>query len=159
MSKNDITGDNIITKWGNQVYRENYDAIFGNKRRKFHVDGSGPEPDQFFVFGSNKRGVHGAGAARYAMDHLGAKLGEWDGITGKTYAIPTKDEYIQTMEIEEIFKYVAKFVKFTKDNFDLNFFITGIGCGLAGYTPEEIAPLFRDCGANCSFPDTWEPYL
>lgn len=159
MSKNDITGDNIITKFTTEQYRDNYDKIFGNRSRKFHADGSKPEPSQIFVFGSNKRGVHGAGAARYAMDYLGAVFGEWDGITGKTYAIPTKDEYIETMDIEEIFKYVAKFVKFTKENYHLDFFITGIGCGLAGYTPEEIAPLFRDCGANCSFPDTWEPYL
>lgn len=124
---------------------------------KFHKDGSKPSQHQIFVFGSNLSGIHGAGAAAYALQ-LGAEWGEFDGMTGGCYAIPTKDGNIQTMRLSEIRKYIDKFVVFTQKNPDLEFFVTRVGCGLAGFKDRQIAPLFRGA-ENCSFAEEWRPFL
>lgn len=126
---------------------------------QLHNDGTQPQLDQIFVFGSNLAGVHGAGAARAALDLYHAAWGVGVGITGNCYAIPTKDFNIQTMKLSEIVKYVESFVQYTKDNPDMKFFITRIGCGLAGYKDHQIAPMFKGCGDNCSFARQWEIYL
>lgn len=127
---------------------------------KFHEDGTLPTGQEIFVFGSNLAGVHGAGAAKVALDHFGAIMWNGFGIMGTSYAIPTKDENIQTMSLDRIKPFVNVFVNFTKHNYyrDFSFFVTSIGCGLAGYQPSDIAPMF--IGAqNCNFPDTWREYL
>lgn len=100
--------------------------------------------NQIFVFGSNIAGRHGAGAARFAQVKFGAKYGFGDGLYGKSYAIPTKDENIETLSIERIKVYVDKFIEFAKANNYLTFLVTEIGCGLAGLTPKQIAPLFNE---------------
>jgi|SRR5690554_370969 len=98
--------------------------------------------NQVFVFGSNESGFHGAGAARMAMN-FGAKIGQAEGLQGLTYAIPTKDKSIELqLTLEEISRYVDRFIEFSKQNPELTFLVTEIGCGLAGYTPEQVAPLF-----------------
>lgn len=125
----------------------------------FHKDGSLPVNDEIFVFGSNLAGVHGAGAALEAKKQYGAKQGQGRGLWGKSYAIPSKDLKIKTLPINEIRGYVGDFISFAKVATNLKFFLTSIGCGLAGYTPADIAPLFRDAPANCNFPETWEQYL
>jgi hypothetical protein len=94
-----------------------------------------------FVFGSNLAGRHGKGAAKAAMS-LGATYGQGVGASGKTYAIPTKDKNIQTISLEQISDYILGFEMFAKQNVDKIFIVTEIGCGLAGYTVEQIAPLF-----------------
>ena len=104
-----------------------------------------------FVFGSNLAGRHGAGAAQYAFEKFGAEIGAREGMTGKCYAIPTKDERIRTLKISEIEKYVKNFIVFAKYNDDMEFFLTDIGCGLAGYSPEKIAPLFVKAPKNVHF--------
>jgi len=98
--------------------------------------------NQVFIFGSNESGFHGAGAARMAMN-FGAKIGQAEGLQGLTYAIPTKDKSIELqLTLEEISRYVDRFIEFSKQNPELTFLVTEIGCGLAGYTPEQVAPLF-----------------
>jgi len=101
-----------------------------------------------FVFGSNLSGIHGAGAAKFALDHHGAKWGQGVGLQGNSYAIPTKDKNITTLPLTEIKMYVDHFLLFAEDS-DLTFQVTRIGCGLAGYTEKDIAPMFREAPRNC----------
>jgi hypothetical protein len=112
-----------------------------------------------FVFGSNLSGIHGAGAARHAMDKHGAKWGIGVGMSGESYAIPSKDADINTMPIEAIRPYVEDFLAFAKANSQMNFLVTQIGCGLAGYTPHDIAPLFKGAPENCFFAPAWHAYI
>lgn len=116
-------------------------------------------PDEIFVFGSNLAGVHGSGAARTAMDKFGAVFGKGVGITGDCYAIPTKDKNINTLPLEEIKKYVDEFKEHAVRVPRTIFLVTKIGCGLAGYTDEEIAPMFVGAPKNCWFDLTWRKYL
>jgi len=126
---------------------------------KFHKDGKKPLKNQIFVFGSNKAGRHGAGAAKAAHIHYGAEYHNGFGLQGKSYAIPTKDFSIQTMELDEIKYYVTSFLRFAIANPQMEFFVTRIGCGLAGYRDEDIAPMFRRAPDNCSFAEEWKSYL
>lgn len=97
-----------------------------------------------FVFGSNLAGRHGKGAAKAALDLHGAVRGQGEGMQGSSYAIPTKDAKLKVLPLEEIRLHVFDFVSFAELHPELTFNVTKIGCGLAGYTPEEIAPLFPD---------------
>lgn len=102
------------------------------------------QDSEIFVFGSNEAGIHGRGAAKLAK-RWGAKYGQGNGLHGKTYAIPTKNKRIETLGLGRIKKYVDEFIDFAMDNSHLKFLVTEIGCGLAGYEPQDIAPLFKDC--------------
>ena len=101
------------------------------------------EAGEIFIFGSNLSGRHDAGAARKALE-FGAVMGKGVGFKGRTYAIPTKDENIRTMPIEAIEPYVKQFIDYASKNQHLTFLVSKIGCGLANYSPEDIAPLFED---------------
>lgn len=117
-------------------------------------------PGQVFVFGSNLSGIHGAGAAKTAVKKFGAMWGLGTGYYGQTYAIPTKDEDVaKALTIEEIKPYVRAFVAFACMQPHLTFLITRIGCGLAGYTDADIAPLFAELPENCILPEEWIPYV
>ncbi len=105
-----------------------------------------------FVFGSNLAGKHGAGSAAHAVVEYGAEYGVGVGMTGRAYAIPTKDHRIKTMPLEEIKPYVREFIQFASDNSDIEFRVVAIGCGLAGYTPEDIAPMFAGATSNVILP-------
>lgn len=105
-------------------------------------------PDEIFVFGSNEAGRHGAGAALYAMRHLGAQIGIGFGPTGRTFAIPTKNFYIQKLDLLSVALYIDLFVQYAKENPDTTFRLSPIGCGLAGFTVEEIVPLFDEAPSN-----------
>lgn len=107
---------------------------------------------EIFVFGSNLGGYHAAGSAKHAMDHHGAKYTVGVGLWGDSYAIPTKDSNIETMELEVIGNYVDQFVEFAKANPTWEFNVVAIGCGLAGFTPEEIAPMFFYAPDNVNLP-------
>lgn len=97
---------------------------------------------EIFVFGSNQSGRHGAGAAKTALG-WGAIWGQAEGLHGRTYGIPTKDFSVRrTLSIDEIKPYVDRFIEFAKVRKDLTFLVTEIGCGLAGMTPKQVAPLF-----------------
>jgi hypothetical protein len=135
----------------------------------FHTDGSRPSEDMIFVFGSNLAGIHGAGAARAATDYYGAEMGVGFGPTGNSYAIPTKDMKIKTLPLEEIQPYIEGFVKMTErlheedrmingDRINPLFFVTRVGCGLAGYRDRDIAPFFKGA-VRCSFAEQWKPFL
>jgi hypothetical protein len=108
------------------------------------------------VFGSNEMGVHGAGAAAFAFDKCGARLGQGYGFAGLSFAIPTKDWDIEVLPLDQIEHYVKGFVRFVKRKIGGNwkFYVTRIGCGLAGYKPEEIAPMFKELRHH---PAVWLP--
>ena len=95
--------------------------------------------NEVFVFGSNLKGMHGGGAARIAYKQFGAVWGQGTGLQGKSYAIPTMHG-----GIEAIAPYVDEFIAFAREHEELQFLVTEIGCGIAGFTVEEIAPLFRE---------------
>jgi hypothetical protein len=98
--------------------------------------------NEVFVFGSNLSGRHGKGAAKTALG-WGAKWGQGNGLQGKTYGIPTKDASVRrTLSLTEIKPFVDEFIDFAKNNQNLIFYVTEIGCGLAGMKPKEVAPLF-----------------
>jgi hypothetical protein len=115
-----------------------------------------PKSDLIFVFGSNIAGRHGAGAALFAEQHRGAKYGQGMGLAGQSWALPTKDEYINTLPIIEVFHHVNIFKSFAKRNRDsLKFQITRVGCGLAGFSDFQIAPMFEHAPYNCVMPVEW----
>ena len=95
--------------------------------------------NEIFVFGSNLEGMHGGGAARIAYNKFGAVWGQGVGLQGQSYGIPTMHG-----GIEEIKPYVDEFINFAKSHPELKFLVTRIGCGIAGFKDEEIAPLFKD---------------
>lgn len=97
------------------------------------------KPNEIFVFGSNLAGMHGGGAARMARLHFGAILGNGDGPQGQSYAIPTMQGGVKTIR-----PYVDKFIDYAKAHPEQIFLVTPIGCGIAGFMPCDIAPLFRD---------------
>lgn len=105
------------------------------------------KPNQIFVFGSNAASIHGAGAARLALK-WGAKIGK-TGLQGQTYGIDTKDDKIQTLPLNDIQDNINNFLAFARKNPQLEFLVTAIGTGLAGYSVKEIAPLFL----NQAIPD------
>ena len=94
--------------------------------------------NEIFVFGSNLAGAHGGGAARAAMNKFGAVWGQGVGLQGRSYAIPTMQGGVET-----IAPYVDEFIAFARANRQLTFLVTRIGCGIAGFRDEDIAPLFR----------------
>ena len=112
-----------------------------------------------FVFGSNEVGKHGLGAAKYAVEHHGAIWGVGEGRQGDSYGIPTKDGMIKPLPLNSIKEYVRRFVQFARRNNTLTFEVTRIGCGLAGYTDQQIAPMFSNAPKNCLFPQEWQTIL
>ena len=96
------------------------------------------EKNEIFVFGSNLAGFHGGGAAAIAHRKFGAVWGQGVGLHGQTYAIPTMQGGVETIK-----PYVDEFLTFAKEHPELKFLVTEIGCGIAGFTVKEIAPLFR----------------
>jgi hypothetical protein len=97
---------------------------------------------QVFVFGSNESGIHGAGAALIAKELFGAQQGKGFGPQGRSFAIPTKDWQISTLPPLPIAAYVDRFLQYAILNPKTIFLVTEIGCGYAGYTPIDIAPMF-----------------
>lgn len=112
--------------------------------------------NRIFVFGSNLAGIHGGGSAKAALLQYGAVWGQGVGLQGDSYAIPTKDENLQSMPLEEIAKYVFLFKLFAETNPGLEFDMVKIGCGLAGYKESDIAPMFVGSPANVHLPEGWD---
>jgi len=112
-----------------------------------------------FVFGSNLAGRHGKGAALEARKKWGAVYGQGVGLQGQSYAIPTKDERLRTLSLGEIEDHVYWFLVYAREHPELSFQLTPIGCGLAGYQPSEIAPLFRGAPNNVTLPREFEEVL
>lgn len=124
-----------------------------------------PQPRQrIFVFGSNLSGQHGKGAALVAAQQYGAARGVGAGRTGNAYALPTKGarvyprggrSYLPVLPLDQVAVHAALFCLYARQNQHLEFQLTAVGCGLAGYTPEQVAPMFAECGANVLFPPEW----
>jgi hypothetical protein len=94
---------------------------------------------EVFVFGSNEQGLHYGGAAKAALEHFGAIMGQGNGLQGKSYAIPSMSGLAVMGE------YVKEFCEFAKAHPEMRFLVTPIGCGIAGYSVSEVAPLFEIC--------------
>lgn len=95
------------------------------------------KPNEIFVFGSNLAGMHGGGAAHVAMERFCAIWGQGVGLQGQSYAIPTMQGGVETIK-----PYVDEFISFAKSHPEYTFYVTRIGCGIAGFTVDQIAPLF-----------------
>ena len=108
-----------------------------------------------FVFGSNLAGRHGKGAALYARQHFGAIYGQGEGLQGQSYAIPTKDEKLRVRGLSEITDSIRTFIDFANNSPKLEFLITPVGCGLAGFEQSTIKPLFGELPVNCTFSKEW----
>jgi len=111
------------------------------------------EPDEVFVFGSNAAGLHAAGAAALAHERFGAVWGQGHGLHGQSYAI-------NSMSGLSVLQHEARrFVDFAAEHPELRFLVTEIGCGIAGYTPTEVAPFFAGVGANVVLPERFAAEL
>lgn len=94
----------------------------------------------------------------FARRHHGAVYGQGVGMQGSSYAIPTKDDYLQTLSVAAIAGHVADFLAFARSRPDLTFRVTAVGCGLAGLSPAQIGPLFRGHPDNCVMPAEFRPF-
>ena len=110
---------------------------------------------EIFVFGSNLSGIHGAGAARFAHKNHGAEWGVGEGLTGDSYALPTKGLNISFMPLKEVGMAIRRFVQFAKDHPELLFRLTPVGCGLAGFNREDILSFLDDVPENVVFDRHW----
>ena len=110
------------------------------------------EPNEIFVFGSNLKGMHGGGAAYIAYRKFGAVMGQGVGLQGQSYGIPTMQGGVETIR-----PYVDEFIEFARQHPELTFLVTRIGCGIAGFTDEEISPLFEAAHGveNIVLPPNW----
>jgi hypothetical protein len=124
-----------------------------------------PVQTAVFVFGSNLRGIHGAGAARHAARWCGAQRGQGEGPMGAMpgtelvlptcYAIPTKEHPGKSLPLDAVRVHVERFLDYARQCPALTFQVTRIGCGLAGFSDDQIAPLFNDAPPNCLLPGVW----
>ncbi len=118
-----------------------------------------PSPDhimqladnEVFVFGSNRGGRHGKGAAKLALK-WGAKLGQGEGLMGQTYGISTKDANLNVLSLREIGINVERFIRCANTHPELTFLVTAIGTGLARCKVSDIAPMFKDAPPNVRLP-------
>lgn len=114
------------------------------------------QPNEIFVFGSNLDGFHGGGAARAAYMKFGAIWGQGVGLQGRTYAIPTMQGGVETIK-----PYVDQFIDYARGHKEYIFLVTRIGCGIAGFRDEEIAPLFKEAlhDENIVLPESFEKII
>jgi len=108
-----------------------------------------------FVFGSNLAGRHGKGAALFALQNHGAIYGQGVGRQGNSYAIPTKDAELKSLPLDAIRKYVNQFLAYAAANDAIQFEVSRVGCGLAGYKDHDISPMFRKSPVHVHLPDGW----
>lgn len=118
-----------------------------------------PLAKRIFVFGSNLAGRHGAGSALEAKRHHGAATGVGVGLCNNSYAIPTKDHNLVTLRLDQIELYVTKFINFAREHKELQFDVVAIGCGLAGYKPKDIAPMFTNSPTNVKLPKEFKDVI
>ncbi|MGP1715766.1 MAG: A1S_2505 family phage non-structural protein [Methylophilus sp.] len=129
----------------------------------FHQDMAQPTYSEVFVFGSNLKGRHGKGAALIAQNEYGAVYGVGKGFAGRSYALPTRDANelsvkkaeVRSLSLDEVENSISDFIKFAGDNLDKRFYVTRVGCTLAGFKDSDIGPLFKGVTGNCSLPIEW----
>jgi hypothetical protein len=114
---------------------------------------------EVFVFGSNLAGRHGAGSAREAVLYYGARYGVGVGRQGNSYAIPTKNQCLKRLELEEIADHVKTFLQYAWTHPNDTFKVVAIGCGLAGFHPKQIGPLFKGAPINVQLPAVFERWV
>ena len=105
---------------------------------------------EILVFGSNGMGAHLGGAAAMAVNKFGAIYGQAEGLQGQSYAINTMDGF------EVMAEQAARFIEFARKHPELKFLVTEIGCGIAGYTPKDVAPLFKNIPENVVLPKAFQ---
>lgn len=144
-----------------KIFIDEYKNMAKRLKYKYHRNGTVPQlPSPFvLVFGSNERGLHKVGFSEVAHYVYGAEMGVAFGVGGRSYAIPVKDRFIRILDLNTIRKHVAHFVEYTHDRPELRFWVTDIATDRREYKPYHIAPFFRGCRNNCSFPESWKPYL
>ena len=111
--------------------------------------------DEFFVFGSNLAGRHGAGAALQARDHFGAQYGIGEGITGRSYAFPSLDEHLRQRTRRKLEASRDRLYKACAEYASYRFLLTKVGCGLGGYEENYMRSLFTDAPNNLILPEDW----
>jgi hypothetical protein len=112
-------------------------------------------PNEIFVFGSNQRGAHAGGAARLAKEKFGAQEGVGEGLTGQSYAFPTLTASFEKVSQASLEASRDRFFAAARQNPDKTFVLTKVGCGIAGFTEDEIRPLFKNAPANVTLPEDW----
>lgn len=113
---------------------------------------------EVFVFGSNLAGRHGKGSALEAARNHGARHGQGWGRQGNSYAIPTKGMHLEILHSTDIARFVKVFLDYAGENWTDTFNVVAIGCGLAGYNPDIIGPMFKGAPSNVKLPPEFEPY-
>ena len=131
-----LTNEEVTERKGR--IRQMLEKLRGNNDRTTPGNISFLENNQIFVFGSNEQGLHSGGAAHTAVIKFGAIMGQGEGLQGQSYAIPTMEG------IDSMRKAIDRFIEYAKEHPELTFLVTRIGCGIAGYKEEEVAPLFAD---------------
>lgn len=128
---------------------------------RYHDGKFDPNTGQIFVFGSNLLGHHDGGAAKYALEHCGALQGYGQGLVGNSYALPTCAVPGIALTNKGVQYAIELFMAYACIRADLQFFVTAVGCGIAGFTHEEIATMFSSGWwlPNITFPSEWKPYL
>lgn len=116
------------------------------------------DPNAIFVFGSNELGIHRSGAAKAAIEDYGAVFGQGYGHQGRCFALPTKSTPWVSLPLERVGEYVRNFLASAALNPELTYVVTRIGCGLAGFTDTDIAPLFKEVPDNVKLPEGWWEY-
>lgn len=111
------------------------------------------------VFGSNLKGNHGGGAALAAKLYYRAKEGVGIGITGNSYALPTKKTINESLPLKQVKRYIEDFILWAEEHPNDEFKVTRVGCLRAGFTDHQIAPLFKNAPGNCYFDTAWQAYL
>lgn len=111
--------------------------------------------NEIFIFGSNLNGNHAGGSARLAQDKFGAVSGTGEGLTGKCYAFPTLDRKMQKQSMVELRRSAKRLFEVAEKRSDKVFLLTKVGCGIAGFSEEEIKPLFKDAPKNIIKPIGW----
>jgi len=103
---------------------------------------------EIFVFGSNAKGIHNGGQAKDALLNHGAISGRGIGLQGTSYAIPTKRSLYERMPLSEVREHVLEFIKFARSHSEFTFEVQRIGCGNAGFTDDDMKPLFENSPEN-----------
>jgi hypothetical protein len=113
---------------------------------------------RIFVFGANAQGIHGRGSALTAREKYGAILGVGHGPQGQSYGIVTKYSPYRCLSLDVVATCISDFLLYAKRHPELTFHVVRVGCNLAGFKDEQIAPLFKDAPVNCEFDPAWAPY-
>ena len=113
------------------------------------------EPNEIFCFGSNLRGVHGKGAALQAYRDFGAEYGVGEGLTGQCYALPTLGRNLEQLTGICLASVISKFNATVREHPELQFLLTKVGCGLAGYDEEYMKSFFTESPSNVIKPEGW----